>query len=127
MTDVTTTTVRVAIPSELPGGLDAARSGHFGHSACFTLVDVVDGRIGKIEVLQNAPHTEGGCMAPVLVLAEQNVDVIVVDGIGGRPLMGFQQVGIAVHAGLGANVCSTVDAYIAGGLPVVGFEGACQH
>ena len=126
MTDDATTT-RLAIPSELPGGLDAARSGHFGRCACFTLVDIVEGGVGEIEVLENAPHTEGGCMAPVLVLAEQNVDAIVVDGIGGRPLMGFQQVGIAVHAGLGADVRSAVDAYIAGGLPVVGFEGACQH
>ena len=126
MTDDATTT-RLAVPSELPGGLDAARSGHFGRCACFTRVDIVEGGVGEIEVLENAPHTEGGCMAPVLVLAEQNVDAIVVDGIGGRPLMGFHQVGIAVHAGLGADVRSDVDAYIAGGLPVVGFEGACQH
>jgi predicted Fe-Mo cluster-binding NifX family protein len=121
------TRVRVAIPSESPGGLDAARSGHFGRCACFTIVDVVDGRVAELEVLHNAPHTEGGCMAPVLALAEHNVDAIVVDGIGGRPLMGFQQVGIAVHAGRGADVGATVDAYIAGSLPVVGFEGACQH
>ena len=66
-------------------------------------------------------------MAPVLVLAEHNVDAIVVDGIGGRPLMGFNQVGIAVHAGRGADVRAAADAYIAGDLPVVGFEGACQH
>ena len=127
MTNEITTKTRIAIPSELPGGLEARRSGHFGRCECFTMVDVADGKVGEVEILHNAPHTEGGCMAPVLVLAEQNVDAIVVDGIGGRPLMGFQQVGIAVHAGLGANVCSTVDAYIAGGLPVVGFEGACQH
>ena len=67
------------------------------------MVDVVDGKVGEVEVLQNAPHVEGGCMAPVLVLAEHNVDAIVVDGIGGRPLMGFNQVGIAVHAGMGAT------------------------
>ncbi len=53
-------------------------------------------------------------MAPVLVLAEHNVDAIVVDGIGGRPLMGFNQVGIAVHAGVGADVQTTVHAFIAG-------------
>jgi predicted Fe-Mo cluster-binding NifX family protein len=127
MTDVTTSSTRVAIPSELPGGLDALRAGHFGRCACFTLVDVVDGQVGEIEVLHNAPHAEGGCMAPVLVLAEHNVDVIVVDGIGGRPLMGFNQVGIAVHAGMGPDVQTTVAAYIRGALPVVGLEGACQH
>jgi predicted Fe-Mo cluster-binding NifX family protein len=127
MTDANGTTLRVAIPSESPGGLTARRSGHFGRCECFTMVDIVDGRVGDVEVLTNAPHTEGGCMAPVLVLAEHNVDAIVVDGIGGRPLMGFNQVGIAVHAGVGEDVQTTVHAFIQGGLPVVGFEGACQH
>ena len=69
----------------------------------------------------------GGRMAPVLVLAERNLDAIVVNGIGGRPLMGFHQVGIAVHAGAGGDVQTAVHAYIEGGLPVVGLEGACQH
>jgi predicted Fe-Mo cluster-binding NifX family protein len=120
-------TTRIAVPSELPGGLEAPRSGHFGRCACFTMVDVVDGKVGAVDVLHNAPHTEGGCMAPVLVLAEHNVDAIVVDGIGGRPLMGFNQVGITVHAGLGPDVHTAVRAFIEGGLPIVGFEGACQH
>lgn len=120
-------TIRIAIPSELPGGLEARRSGHFGRCECFTLVDIDDGSIGQVRVLTNAPHTEGGCMAPVLTLAEHMVDAIVVDGIGGRPLMGFNQVGIAVHAGVGSDVQTTVAAYVQGGLPVVGLEGACQH
>lgn len=119
--------VRIAIPSELPGGLEARRSGHFGRCECFTLVDIADGSINEVQVLTNAPHTEGGCMAPVMALAEHMVDAIVVDGIGGRPLMGFNQVGIAVHAGVGDDVQTTVGAYLAGGLPVVGLEGACQH
>jgi predicted Fe-Mo cluster-binding NifX family protein len=120
-------TTRLAIPSDSPGGLEAARSGHFGRAACYTMVDIVDGKIGEVEVLENAPHVEGGCMAPVLVLAEQNVDAIVVGGIGGRPLMGFNQVGIAVHAGVGGDVQTAVQAFIDGSLPVVGLDGACQH
>lgn len=66
-------------------------------------------------------------MAPVLVVAERNVDAIVVDGSGGRQLMGVNQVGIAVHAGAGGDVQTAVHAYIEGGLPMVGLEGACQH
>lgn len=127
MSDTNETTLRIAIPSEAPGGLDARRSGHFGRCECFTMVDVVDGAIGNVAVLTNAPHVDGGCMAPVLVLAENNVNAIVVDGIGGRPLMGFNQVGIAVHAGVGADVQTTVRAFIEGGLPLVGFDNACQH
>jgi predicted Fe-Mo cluster-binding NifX family protein len=119
--------IRIAIPSELPGGLEARRSGHFGRCECFTLIDLEDGAVGQVQVLTNAPHSEGGCMAPVMALAEEMVDAIVVDGIGGRPLMGFNQVGIAVHAGVGADVQAAVHAYLQGDLPVVGLEGACQH
>jgi len=32
-----------------------------------------------------------------------------------------------VHAGAGGDVQTAVHAYIEGGLPVVGLEGACQH
>lgn len=119
--------VRIAVPSELPGGLDAPRAGHFGRCACFTLVDIDGHEVRDVEVLQNAPHTEGGCMAPVLVLAENNVDAIIVQGIGGRPLMGFNQVGIAVLRGAGEDVRTSVEAYLGGGLPEFGFEHACQH
>jgi predicted Fe-Mo cluster-binding NifX family protein len=121
-------TIRVAVPSEQPGGLDAERAGHFGHAACFTLVDISPaGEVGEVEVLQNAPHTEGGCMTPVLFLAENNVDAIVVQGIGGRPLMGFNQVGIAVLQGVGVQVQETVDALLDGGLPQFSAEHACGH
>ncbi len=127
MSDTNGTTVRIAIPSEAPGGLTARRSGHFGRCECFTVVEVIDGAVAGVEVVQNAPHQDGGCMTPVLLLAENTVNAIVVDGIGGRPLMGFNQVGIAVHAGMGPDVQTAVAAYIQGALPVVGLEGACQH
>ncbi len=127
MSNQNSTKTRIAIPSEAPGGLEARRSGHFGRCECFTMVDVIDGRVGEVAILDNAPHTEGGCLAPVMLLAEHSVNAIVVDGIGGRPLMGFNQVGIAVHAGMGDDVQTAVSAFIQGGLPVVGLEGACQH
>ncbi len=127
MTDPTAPRTRIAVPSEIPGGLDAPRSGHFGRCDCFTLVDVVNSDIVAVDIIQNMPHESGGCMRPVILLAENGVNAIVVDGIGGRPLMGFNQVGIAVHAGIGMDVRSAVEAYVRGSLPEVGLEGACQH
>jgi predicted Fe-Mo cluster-binding NifX family protein len=118
---------RVAVPSEHPGGLQARRSGHFGRAECFTVVDVTDGQIGDVSVVQNAPHTEGGCMMPVMLLSQHGVNAIVVDGIGGRPLQGFGQVGITVHAGVGETVDQSVRAYAQDLLPSFGPEGACQH
>jgi predicted Fe-Mo cluster-binding NifX family protein len=127
MTEGDSISVRVAVPSELPGGLEAARSGHFGRCECFTVVDLVGGEVAAVATLQNAPHTDGGCMTPVIVLARHGVQAIVVDGIGGRPLQGFNQVGIAVHAGVGDDVASAVREFAAGRLPLVGLDGACRH
>ncbi len=57
-------TKTVAIPSMFPGGLDAMRSGHFGHCEVFTLVRLEDGKIRDVSVVNNLPHMQGGCQGP---------------------------------------------------------------
>lgn len=86
----------IAVPSEAPGGLDAVVSEHFGHCAVFTLVQVDDGSIGDVNLLANQDHTEGGCMAPVMMLKDEGVEAMVAGGMGMRPLAGFRSVGIKV-------------------------------
>lgn len=88
---------RIAIPSAEAGGLDGQRSGHFGHCDTFTLVDVKEGAIEKISTIANQAHVQGGCMVPVNLLADNQVNAIIVGGIGMRPLMGFRQAGIDVY------------------------------
>ena len=127
MKDTNVARLRVAVPSDAPGGLAAARSGHFGRCDCFTVVEVEDGRVVTVDVIDNPPHRQGGCMHPVLQLAENTVDAIVVDGIGGRPLAGFAQLGIAVHAGAGPDVQTAVAAFVGGSLPPVGPDSVCRH
>jgi predicted Fe-Mo cluster-binding NifX family protein len=86
----------VAIPSEAPGGLEAAISPHFGHCAAFTLVELNQKQIGAVKIVPNQGHEQGGCMAPVMMLKQLGADALVAGGMGMRPLAGFQQVGIQV-------------------------------
>jgi len=88
---------RIAIPSMQSGGLDGQRSGHFGHCDTFTLVDVKDGMIQQVSTIDNHSHVQGGCMVPVNLLADNQVNALIVGGIGMRPLMGFRQAGIDVY------------------------------
>ncbi|MGD2149835.1 MAG: NifB/NifX family molybdenum-iron cluster-binding protein [Desulfobacterales bacterium] len=88
---------RIAVPSMEKGGLEGQRSGHFGHCDVFTLVDVEAGVIKDVTTISNQNHVQGGCMVPVNLLAEHNVNALIVGGIGMRPLMGFRQVGIDVY------------------------------
>ena len=116
----------VAIPSDTTDGLASPISEHFGHCAAFTLVDVADDTIGEVSILENSAHTEGGCMTPVTLLKERGVEVLLAGGMGGRPLAGFQQVGIEVrHKGDAGTVGEAVELFVAGGCPTFGEAQTC--
>ncbi|MFC1565369.1 NifB/NifX family molybdenum-iron cluster-binding protein [Candidatus Neomarinimicrobiota bacterium] len=89
--------IRIAVPSNGEGGLNGTRSEHFGHCDVFTLIDVENGIVKKETVLNNEGHEHGGCMVPVNLLANNDVNAVVVAGIGRRPLTGFNNVGIDVY------------------------------
>lgn len=122
-------TMRIAVPSNSPGGLAGERSDHFGHCDLFTIVDIADGKIAGVATLDNVEHGAGGCMKPVGLLKDQDVDVIVVAGMGARPLQGFAEVGIDVFfAGRQPfhNVQSVVDGMLENRLTVMKPVQACQ-
>ncbi len=117
---------RIAIPSTDKGGLDGQRSGHFGHCDVFTLVDVEGGKIKGVTTISNQSHVQGGCMVPVNLLAENKVNVLIVGGIGMRPLMGFRQVGIDVyHDAERPEIRPVVEDLIAGKLPIISDDQVC--
>ncbi len=119
-------TVRIAVPSEGQGGMDGLRAGHFGHCDVFTLVDVEDGEIKQVSVLANKEHVQGGCMVPVQLLADNQVQRLIVGGIGMRPLMGFNQVGIDVYYdGERREIRPVVEDMIQEKLPIIAENQVC--
>ncbi|MFZ2631996.1 MAG: NifB/NifX family molybdenum-iron cluster-binding protein [Desulfosalsimonadaceae bacterium] len=116
----------IAIPSSTPGGLDAPLGAHFGHCDMYTLVSVKDKTIASVSVIPNVPHQQGGCMAPVQYLAEKGAKKLIAGGMGFRPLMGFNQVGIEVYfGGEFQTVGDAVNALINGDLPQFSQEHTC--
>lgn len=117
---------RIAVPSIETGGIDGQRSGHFGHCDVFTLVDVEGGEIKHVSTIPNHSHVQGGCMVPVNLLAEHNVSVLIVGGIGMRPLAGFRQVGIDVYYDITRQeIKPVVEDLIAGELPMIEDNQVC--
>jgi predicted Fe-Mo cluster-binding NifX family protein len=116
----------VAIPSTNPGGLEAPLGAHFGHCDLYTVVKIADGKVLEVATLPNVPHQQGGCMAPVNHLAQNGVQVLIAGGMGMRPLMGFNQVGIDVlYGGGAATVGDAVDALLNGSLQRFTSERTC--
>ena len=117
---------RIAVPSEGAGGLEGMRSGHFGHCPAFTLVDVENGLITNVSVVPNHEHVQGGCMVPVNNLAGLRVNALIVGGIGMRPLMGFNQVGIDVYFdSQRPHIRPVVEDLIAGNLSIITTDQTC--
>ncbi|HAM49848.1 MAG TPA: dinitrogenase iron-molybdenum cofactor biosynthesis protein [Nitrospiraceae bacterium] len=109
--------ITVAVPSTHPGGLDSLLGAHFGHCDLYTIVEVNDGEVKDVRVLPNVPHQQGGCMAPVNHLAQNGVKVLIAGGMGMRPLMGFNQIGIHVlFGGSAQTVGEAVDDFLKGSL-----------
>ncbi len=121
--------LRIAVPSDEPGGLDAARSGRFGRSPCFTIVDLIDDVMVNVLVVANDPHDKGdGCITPILTLGENLVDVVIVAGIGRRPLLNCLQAGMRVLAGEDRpDVRSVIEAFVDADLEPVGHDATCSH
>jgi predicted Fe-Mo cluster-binding NifX family protein len=116
----------VAIPSSHPGGLESALGAHFGHCDLYTVVKIADGEVQEVLTLPNVPHQQGGCMAPVNHLAQNGVQVLIAGGMGMRPLMGFNQVGINVFYGGGVlTVGDAVNAFVNGRLQRFTTEFTC--
>ncbi len=90
--------MKIAIPTNAPGGLKSRRSGHFGHCDVFTVIDMTtESEVSDVQTITNGGHEAGGCMTPVNLLREAGVQAIVVTGLGMRPMQGFQQAGIEVY------------------------------
>lgn len=119
-------TVRIAVPTEGAGGLDAPRSAHFGHSPSFTVVDVVDGEVVGSSTLVNPPHSQGGCGQTVQLLGDNGVAVAIVVGMGRGPLSMMQSAGILpLFDGDSPTPMAAVAAYLAGGLAPFGGDHVC--
>ena len=122
--------MKIAIPTNNPGGMEASRSDHFGHCDVFTVVEVdADKKISSVETLPVPDHGAGGCMVPVKTLSDAGVNAIVVGGIGARPMQGFAEVGIDVYwadKNSIPNAADVMDKFSAGMLPKMNVDQACQ-
>ena len=118
--------IKVAVPSDNPGGLEAPVSAHFGHCDLYTIVEMDESGIKSVSTLDNPPHAEGGCLAPVQRLADSGVNKLLAGGMGRRPLSGFNQAGIEVYLASGnPTVGQSVQALMDNRLPLFSLDSVC--
>lgn len=102
----------IAIPVDSDKGLDSPTSAHFGHCHAFVLSTIEDGKIIEVKTMPNQGHSS--CAEPVLNLAQNGVKVLIAQGMGRRPYMVTQQVGMAVVKGEGITAREVIDNFLKG-------------
>ena len=108
----------------MDNGLDSPVSGHFGHCKAFIVSTIEDGEIVKVEAVPNLGHTS--CAEPVNRLVDLGVDVLITMGMGMRPFMAAQQVGLKVFRSRDSTVRDAIQAYLNGVGELMGREGLCS-
>lgn len=121
----------VGIPANGPEISDNI-SEHFGHCSHFVGVEIDENNTLK-QVFSIANSGHASCMEPVLNMKNRNVTDMIIGGIGGRPFMGFLEVGINLYQGsTGKSIKENIDFLLKGQLkglggPSCSGSGSCHH
>jgi predicted Fe-Mo cluster-binding NifX family protein len=115
--------MKIAFPTEDDKGVESTVYGHFGSAGFFTIVETEDGAVETI-VNQDREHMHGNCQ-PLKALGGQEVDAVVVGGIGGAALRGLQAGGIRVYRGVEGTVNENLRLIKAGHLPEFTLDQTC--
>jgi predicted Fe-Mo cluster-binding NifX family protein len=117
--------VNICVPIDTDNGLQSPVCAHFGSAPAFMMVDTDSGACRAI-VNGNQHHGHGMC-SPLQSLAGENIDGIVVGGIGMGALSKLMAANIQVYRAEQATVGEVVAAFKAGVLRLMHPGQACAH
>ena len=89
--------IKVVVPSEAPGGLDAAPCRHFGLCSMFTAASLENNRISSVTIHKNEHILCRDCFAPIKYLLGNGMDVLLVNRLGVFPFRILESIGISVY------------------------------
>ena len=119
--------MKVAIPSNAPGGLEATISPHFGRCDVFTIVEIADGKVVSTTTMDNRGTHFGYGRTPAELLASSGVDAILTQGMGPKAMGLFAQSGIAVYMTSAKTVKEAVRELTENRAKLASLEDACRE
>ena len=113
--------MKICFPVQNNMEMDSLVYGHFGSAPAFVIVDT---GTDSVKTISNSDkHHEHGACNPIMALNNEQVDAIVVGGIGGGALNKLNQKGIKVFRAQQPTVQENVALFNAGAL----LEFTLQH
>ncbi|MGC9467564.1 MAG: NifB/NifX family molybdenum-iron cluster-binding protein [Anaerolineae bacterium] len=108
--------MRIAVSSEDNRGLEAQVAQHFGRCPYFTFVDVEDGAIQEVRVLDNPHYHDHRPGAVPDFVKAYDATMIIAGGMGRRAVALFQQAGIEAYTGADSTVRRSLESAMGGEL-----------
>jgi len=108
--------MRIAVSADDKNGLDSVVSPHFGRCPYYILVDVEGREVKDVRAVDNPYY---GNHAPGQVpgfINDQDVNVMLTGGMGGRAIAFFEQYGIEAVTGAAGTVRRALEQYLGGEL-----------
>ena len=106
--------MKICFPVASNEGMDSPVFGHFGSAPRFVVVDTETRQMREL-VNRDLHHAHGAC-SPLRALGGQEVDGIVVGGIGAGALMGLNRAGLKVYRAQGMTVADNLACLAQGAL-----------
>jgi predicted Fe-Mo cluster-binding NifX family protein len=108
--------MKIAITAENNNGLEGKVAQHFGHAPYFILVDVENGQVTATQSVAN-PFVNGHAPGQIPgFIQQQNADVMLSGGMGGRAIQFFEQAGIKAATGASGTIRQALESYLGGKL-----------
>lgn len=103
--------MRIAIPSKDSKGLESEVCEHFGRAKYFTFIDIENGNIKDVEVVE-VPFDEHNPGDLPDLIREHNGELVLAYGMGRRAMAYFESLGIRVTTGGYGKIKDVVRGFI---------------
>ncbi len=119
----------IAVPSQMPGGLEAQIDTRFGRCSVFTIINLENNSIGAVKIVTNGGNSAMGGAGPVAVqtIAQEKVNCVIGGNYGPNAANALQQAGIASYGTQPGTVSEIVALYLANSLPKISGSNAKSH
>jgi predicted Fe-Mo cluster-binding NifX family protein len=115
--------MKICFPVQNDKGMDSTVYNHFGSAPVFVVVDTTSDGVASV-INRDQHHAHGACN-PLKALDGQQIDAVVVGGIGAGALTRLNQAGISVHRSQAETVRENVALFAEKRLPELSVQGCC--
>lgn len=115
--------MKICFPTTSNEGLESSVYGHFGSAPMFLIIDTEAGTVTG-QVNRDLVHAHGQCQ-PLRAMSGQEVDAIVVGGIGAGALRGLNRAGLKVYRSQGGKIADDLACLVQEGLEELTPDQVC--